>query len=304
MPSVPTPPPDAPEPKFVKIRGIQTDVNQKEFAGDLLRVKFHNPENDYTICEVGQVTCKGTLPARFIGARYKLTGRFAQDPKTHEWFFWINEARYRFVDGKGMGNYLAKECPEIGPVLANKLTQKYKNDVVQRLAKDIHDVKYQVPGFPRDPALISKIELWAKTELKSSDMKRQLYQLGLLPAQVRKMFDHYGLNAEDILRKDTFQIIEVDGFGFKTADKISIALGVPRNNKRRIEAGIIYTAENSTQDGHTCFDEAQLLRMVCTELNLGPSEVREIFTDMLSSGKLTTDMTDWEAYRKEQRIEY
>ena len=43
---------------------------------------------------------------------------------------------------------------------------------------------------------------------------------------------------------------DIYGVGFKTADKLAQALGLPLDSPSRIEAGIVYVLNQMTDDGH------------------------------------------------------
>jgi exodeoxyribonuclease V alpha subunit len=51
---------------------------------------------------------------------------------------------------------------------------------------------------------------------------------------------------------------EIEGIGFKTADRIAINLGFANDAPPRLDAGILYALETLQEDGHTAFREADL----------------------------------------------
>jgi exodeoxyribonuclease V alpha subunit len=51
---------------------------------------------------------------------------------------------------------------------------------------------------------------------------------------------------------------EIDGIGFKTADRIAINLGFANDAPPRLDAGLIYALETLQEEGHTAFREADL----------------------------------------------
>src|SRR5579859_4503627 len=52
---------------------------------------------------------------------------------------------------------------------------------------------------------------------------------------------------------------EVWGIGFKTADTIAQAVGIPRDSPQRIKAGLQYTLSQATEDGHCYLPEPELI---------------------------------------------
>jgi len=51
---------------------------------------------------------------------------------------------------------------------------------------------------------------------------------------------------------------EIDGIGFKTADRIAINLGFANDAPPRLDAGLLYALETLQEDGHTAFREVDL----------------------------------------------
>ena len=49
---------------------------------------------------------------------------------------------------------------------------------------------------------------------------------------------------------------EIDGIGFKTADRIAINLGFANDAPPRLDAGLIYALETLQDEGHTAYREA------------------------------------------------
>ncbi|MBC7368435.1 MAG: AAA family ATPase, partial [Undibacterium sp.] len=52
---------------------------------------------------------------------------------------------------------------------------------------------------------------------------------------------------------------EIDGIGFKTADRIAINLGFANDAPPRLDAGLLYALETLQEDGHTAYREADLI---------------------------------------------
>src|SRR5579859_4313463 len=62
---------------------------------------------------------------------------------------------------------------------------------------------------------------------------------------------------------------EVWGIGFKTADTIAQAVGIPRDSPQRIKAGLQYTLSQAADDGHCYLPEPNLIREAAKILDVG-----------------------------------
>jgi len=66
-----------------------------------------------------------------------------------------------------------------------------------------------------------------------------------------KIYKQYGDEALGIVRSDPYRLArDIYGVGFKTADRIAQALGLPTDHPSRIEAGLVYALNEMTDDGH------------------------------------------------------
>ena len=75
-----------------------------------------------------------------------------------------------------------------------------------------------------------------------------------------KLVQKYGNEAKQILLKDPYRVArEIDGIGFKTADRIAINLGFANDAPPRLEAGLLYALDTLQEEGHTAYPQAALL---------------------------------------------
>ena len=66
-----------------------------------------------------------------------------------------------------------------------------------------------------------------------------------------KIYKQYGDEALEVVKTDPYRLArDIYGVGFKTADRIAQALGLPTDHPSRIEAGVVYALNEMTDDGH------------------------------------------------------
>ena len=54
-----------------------------------------------------------------------------------------------------------------------------------------------------------------------------------------------------VLHEDPYGLVEIEGVGFKTADKIALAADVPPDSERRAQAAAVYALSEAERGGHT-----------------------------------------------------
>ena len=154
-----------------------------------------------------------------------------------------------FVKGLGI-----KKANRIYAAFGDKTYEVIENDPI-RLA----DVK----GIT--PKLAKEIQ---KSYLENSEFRRlrEFLPPDVTDGKVRTLYCKYKGKAVKTLQDNPYLLIkDVEGIGFKTADKIAKSLGIKNADPRRISAGIVYCLRLMENDGH-CFTYADNLMKNVEEL--------------------------------------
>jgi exodeoxyribonuclease V alpha subunit len=127
-------------------------------------------------------------------------------------------------------------------------------------------------GRLRDVPGIGKKRISAiKSAWDAKRTERELYiflqTYGVTPGQCVKIAKHFGPAAKSILTNEPYRVArEIDGIGFKTADRIAINLGFANDAPPRLDAGLIFALETLQEEGHTGFYEADLCEYSANQL--------------------------------------
>jgi exodeoxyribonuclease V alpha subunit len=239
-------------------------------TGVLERIIFFNEENHYTIAEfrpdgkdrakeedTAKVTIVGPLPGVECGETLHLEG---------EWTSHVQHgAQFKIASFKselpasvyGIRKYLGSGLvPGIGKVYANKIVDSFGTDTFRVLSEESGRLR-NVAGIGKKRAASIK-SAWDEKKTE-----RELYiflqTYGVTPSQCVKLVHRFGNEAKRILMQEPYRVArEVDGIGFKTADRIAINLGFANDAPPRLDAGILYALETLQEEGHTAFREAEL----------------------------------------------
>lgn len=104
-----------------------------------------------------------------------------------------------------------------------------------------------------------------------------LEQHGVSANYAPKLAARYGSTALVRVQENPYALAgEVTGIGFRTADKIALALGCSRSDRRRIEAGLVYALNMAASAGHTCVPEELLAQETVKLLQTDPEPVKEL----------------------------
>lgn len=263
--TVPPPPPKPrPTPAVAQAGG-------DALTGVLERIMFLNEENHYTIAEFRpdegdeRVTIVGALPGVQCGETLRLQGTWSTHAQ-HGAQFKVERFTSELPSSVyGIRKYLGSGLvPGVGKVYANKIVDAFGTDTFRVLSEDSGRLR-GVPGIGKVRASAIKKAWDEQRAFRELYIFLQTY--GVTPGQCVKLIGKYGGEARQILQREPYRVArEIDGIGFKTADRIAINLGFANDAPPRLDAGILFAMETLQEEGHTALREADLRDYAATLL--------------------------------------
>jgi exodeoxyribonuclease V alpha subunit len=278
------------EKPFTSARSVAASPSST-LTGVVERIVFLNEENHYTIAEFrpdpgsgrataskppaprgaprdakpGLVTIVGPLPGVECGETLHLTGEWVRHAQ-HGDQFKVAAFKSELPSGVyGIRKYLGSGLvPGIGKVYANKIVDVFGTDTLRVLSEESARLR-DVPGIgPKRATAIKRA--WDEKRAE-----RELYiflqTYGVTPAQCVKLVQRYGWEAKPILMREPYRVArEIEGIGFRTADRIAINLGFANDASPRLDAGVLYALETLQEEGHTAFPQDDLIQYTATLL--------------------------------------
>ena len=114
-----------------------------------------------------------------------------------------------------------------------------------------------------------------------------LEENGVSSGYAAKLQAVYGDTAITRLKENPYCLArDVDGIGFKTADRIALAMGMEHDCSERLEAGISYALVSAAGAGHTCVPEELLVRETARVLLVEREAVQEVFNQLIQKDRL------------------
>ncbi len=231
--------------------------------GVLERIIFLNEENHYTIAEFradesdGKVTIVGALPGVQCGETLELTGEWTRHAQHGDQFRIVTFTSSLPSSVYGIRKYLGSGLvPGIGKVYANKIVDAFGTDTFRVLSEESGRLR-TVPGIGKVRAAAIKRAWDDQRAFRELYIFLQTY--GVSPGQCVKLINQYGADARRVLTTEPYKVArEIDGIGFKTADRIAINLGFANDAAPRLDAGLLFALETLQEEGHTAIREADL----------------------------------------------
>ncbi len=249
----------------------------------LERVTYANEETGYTIARVATqrsgadlLTVVGPLLGAQVGESLRLSGRWTSHPRYGRQFEVRSYSTVLPATIQGIQRYLGSGLIKgIGPVMAERMVTHFGTDIL-RVIEEEPERLIDVPGVgPRRTKLVA--EAWEEQKAIKEVMVF-LQGVGVSTSLAVRIFKRYRDAAISVVRSEPYRLAaDVWGIGFKTADTIAAAVGIPHDSPERIKAGLQYTLSEAADDGH-CFLPASSLVTEATKI-LGVG--REMITPCL-----------------------
>jgi exodeoxyribonuclease V alpha subunit len=265
-----------------------------ELEGIVERVVFANEDSGFAVLrlqvegEAFPITAVGILSAVQVGEHLKARGRFVEDKsygrqlKVESWAPAIPATPI------GIERFLASGI--VGGVakgLAKKLVDEFGEKTLEVIEKDPDRLK-KIKGLGKKR--IQKIvSAWGEQK----DLREVMVFLqshGVLAHQATKIFKSYGSGALQVVRSNPYRLAdEIRGIGFRSADRIAIALGIEKDSPRRAEAGLLYTLEEASDEGHVFLPKDALLDRAEKLLEIDRAQLEGPLASIAVAGRVVID---------------
>ena len=175
----------------------------------------------------------------------------------------------------------------IGPAMARRMVEHFglkTMDILEREPRHLLEIE----GIgPKKLAMI--VESYsAKAELR--ELMFFLESHGIPGAYARRIHAVYGEQAVAVIEQDPYRLAdEVEGIGFRIADRIALACGARPDDFARIAAGIRYALLGTSDAGHTCVPEEVLVQAAARELGCDTYQAAEVLSQLLRQGTLAME---------------
>lgn len=261
-------------------------------TGSVERVTFYNPENGYTVLRLrpergrqpgmdreGLVTVTGNLPEMAPGEFLHLSGKWVTHPK-HGTQFQVDVCEQTLpATVAGIRRYLGSGLIKgIGPKLADRIVAYFGLNTLDVIENHPDRLGEVADIGSKRSLLIAKA--WDEQK-QVKEIMLFLHSYGVSTNLAVKIYKQYGNQAMAVVQSDPYRLAQdIYGVGFKTADKIAQAMGLPADHPTRIETGVIYLLNQQTDEGHVYTPDpdlvAQASELLGVKSDLIPSAIERL----------------------------
>lgn len=219
--------------------------------------------------------------------RYQMQGRWSKNPK-HGVQFEVETYEEIIIPTKeGIIAYLSSgQIKGIGPKMAERIYDAFGNLALEVLDKEPERL-LAISGISRRK--LQKICESYLANRGARDIVAFLTPFGITPRRAVRLYMEYGERTMDIVKNHPYQLCEMTGIGFRTADKIAMSMGFDALSTERVDEGLLYTLADAESRGNLCMEKREFIAS-CIKILDTPSITEEMLANraarMVHDGRL------------------
>lgn len=256
--------------------------------GSVESIIYQNNETGYSIVKIKSqdnkiLTATGKFPIVGEGEMIEIDGMVKIHPKYGEQLVATKVAIKKPTTADQIERYLSSGLiAGVGPVTANNIVKMFGEhtlDVIENSPMELANVR----GVSKEKAMMIALRYADIKKLQNAVMFLQNYDVSVNMAV--KIYDKYKSGTESILSKNPYKMVEdIDGIGFKTADKIAIKMGIEPDSTFRMRAAVIYLlGEIANKTGSTIVATAELSQEVFALLGVNGELKEDVYEQVLAN---------------------
>ena len=226
---------------------------------------------DNKIDEIETIKLKGTTCTLEYGTTYKVFCKLAE---THE------------IYGDTYGLIYISKCIDISSKDKQKefLKNVLNENLVEKLFDEYDDViklleNRDIKSLMKIKGIGNQVALRMIDEYEESKDYSSIYmelgQLGFTHTFIKKLVDFYKSpdTVIDIVKNNPYDLLRVDGIGFKKADEVACKVGITQYDIRRIKGFLLYYLNDRGEAGKSYLNYQELMKALYDTLGFVPEEI-------------------------------
>jgi exodeoxyribonuclease V alpha subunit len=262
--------------------------------GMVERLTYQNEENGYSVARLKptgkaqEITITGSLPGVAPGEMLSMRGRWVTHPKFGRQFEVHSYSVELPATITGIRKYLGSGLISgIGPVTAERIVDHFGIKTLEIIEESPNKLR-EVTGIGQYRA--GKITSAWEEQKHIKEIMIFLQSHAISASLAVKIYKQYGDAATSVIQANPYQMAnDIYGVGFKTADKIARQLGLPPDSPARIQAGILFTVSELTNDGHCFATPNQLIKKSQQLLEMDEPSCQIQLDALITNSELVND---------------
>ena len=237
------------------------DPEARQLAVEVAAVRWRAPDGDFAVvvgitAEGEEVVAVGALSHVHEGEEVELAGAW-QEHARHGWRFAARQARLRPPSSEEALLAYLGSIKHVGPRGAQWLLEHHgPGEVLAAIDRDPVGALRGVPGIG-SARIGPAVQAWEDQGAQRA-VRLLLEEHGVPGAVAARVYRTFGPGTMELLRTDPYQLTDVEGIGFASADALAQALGTAHDDPGRLDAGLRHALREAERDGHCHLPRAEL----------------------------------------------
>jgi exodeoxyribonuclease V alpha subunit len=266
-------------------------ADETTLSGTIEKVVFTSEKSQFTVLRlrpdggIGLATVVGAFPPLTPGESARFAGTWVRDAR------WGRQFQARSVElalpatVRGIERYLASGvCKGVGEETAKRIVERF-GEATLRVIEETPERLLEIEGI--GPVRAKRIrEGWERERgvrevmvfLRGHDISQRL---------ALKLWRAYGAGAVQRLQSDPYAVAEeIEGIGWRTADRIARSFGVAPESPARLEAGVLFLLHERSHQGHTGAPRERFEARAAEFLEVDLAAVEAAAARLVAAGRL------------------
>jgi exodeoxyribonuclease V alpha subunit len=262
-----------------------------ELGGSVEKIVYRDEQSGFTVASIlssqkqQPVTVIGALASLQVGekihckGKWQLNANYGMQLRVEEW------SVERPAEAGAIQQFLQSGLIKgVGPVYAQKIVERFGAQALEVIDTAPHRL-LEVEGIG-EKKLEGIVQGWQQHRT-IRELIVFLQQFEVSPAFAQKLFKMYGQEAIEKLRANPYRLArDVQGVGFKTADKLALKMGVAADAPERLDAAVEYALGEASDKGHVCYPREQFVEMAAHLVQVDPEQVGSRLEQLHNEGRI------------------
>ncbi len=273
---------------------------QEKLKGQIERITYNDEQTGYTVAKVkiygrrDLVTVVGKFISPAPGEVITMHGEWSTHPKYGEQFAVTRYDSTTPASVYGIRKYLGSGLIKgIGPVMAERIVKRFGTQTLDIIDTQTHRLS-EVEGI--GTKRIAMIRQAWNDQKEIRQVMIFLQDHGISSAYASRIFKQYGNHSIAVVQENPYRLaMDIFGIGFLTADKIAEKMGFSKDSLLRIQAGIIFVLNQTSDEGHIYYPFELLVKKCRQVLCVDTPVVLKALEHLSEEGKVIVEPVNQDA---------
>ena len=259
----------------------------------ILKTVFRNEENGYSVITVragrSEYTVVGVLPELAPGEQAVFSGEWTEHKNYGRQFHCSSCTIQEPTSRLGIERYLASGLIRgIRASTAALIVARFGEETLSILSEHPERLT-EIPGIGKKRCAMIAESFQEQQTARQAIIFLQSY--GVPASLAMRISKRYGDQAAEAIRENPYRLCDdLEGVGFKTADRIGLSLGIPADSPNRVRCALKYLLrEAAASAGHVYLPESELCAQAGSLLQTDPGLCATHLKALLVSGELIAE---------------